>query len=53
MIERLGGQNLTEFVKILIPESLKYFINFFEKNKHMGIFEILAGFNSKSKIETF
>jgi hypothetical protein len=37
------GQNLTEFVKIPIPESLKIFIN-----KQMNILRILARFNSKS-----
>jgi hypothetical protein len=46
--EALGvGQNLTEFSKIPMPESLKFY-NFFKKKKiNTGIFRILIRFNEK------
>jgi hypothetical protein len=41
------GKNLTKFVKIPMPESLKIFIMFFSKNKHKGTLGIFIGFNGK------
>jgi hypothetical protein len=42
------GQNLKEFTKTPMPESLNIFVKFsFTKKKYMGILRILIGFNEK------